>query len=40
VAVNISPLIEIAAMIGSTIERMLRIGYLLLHSRTQFAFAT
>jgi hypothetical protein len=41
VAVNIRPLIEAAAMIGSTIWVMLRIGYLLfLRSRTQFAYAT
>jgi hypothetical protein len=40
VAVNIKPLTEIAAMIGSTIEAILRMGILLLLSRTQFAFAT
>jgi hypothetical protein len=39
VAVNISPLIEIAAMTGSTIEMRLRMGYLLLHVRNQFAGA-
>jgi uncharacterized membrane protein len=40
VAVNISPLSEAAAKIGSTKRAMLRMGFLLLHWRTQFAFAT
>jgi hypothetical protein len=40
VAVNISPLVETAAMIGSTIRMMLRMIFLLLRVRTQFAFAT
>jgi hypothetical protein len=40
VAVNIRPLSEAAAKIGSTIRAMLRMGFLLLHWRTQFAFAT
>jgi hypothetical protein len=40
VAVNINPLVETAAMSGSTISAMLRIVFLLLLLRTQFAFAT
>jgi hypothetical protein len=40
VAVNIKPLIEAAAMIGSTIWTKLRMGISCLRSRTQFAFAT
>jgi hypothetical protein len=40
VTVNISPLSEAAAKIGSTIRAMLRMGLLLLHWRIQFAFAT
>jgi hypothetical protein len=40
VAVNIRPLNEAAAMIGSTTDAMLRMGFLLLHWRTQFAVAT
>ncbi|MFM5922681.1 MAG: hypothetical protein ACKOPG_00655 [Novosphingobium sp.] len=39
-AVNIKPVSEAAAMIGSTTEAILRMGFLLLHWRTQFAFAT
>jgi hypothetical protein len=40
VAVNISPLSEAAAKIGSTIRAKLRMVCLLLHLRIQFAFAT
>ena len=40
VAVNIKPLVETAAMNGSTIRAMVRMGYLLLHWRVQFAVAT
>jgi hypothetical protein len=39
-AVNIRPLIPAAAMNGSTKEAMLRMGFLLLRWRTQFALAT
>jgi hypothetical protein len=40
VAVNIRPLVNTAAMNGSTISAMLRMGSLLLRVRNQFAFAT
>jgi hypothetical protein len=38
--VNIMPLAVTAAITGSTIDTMLRMGFLLLHLRTHFAVAT